>query len=76
MLELYILDTCKYCKKIQKLLDKKSMSYEVKNVANQYNYNQLMEKGGLDQVPYFVDTDNNVRIYNSADIIDYIDKTY
>ena len=76
MLELYILDTCKYCKKIQKLLDKKSMSYEVKNVANQYNYNQLMEKGGLDQVPFLVDTDNNVRIYNSADIIDYIDKTY
>lgn len=37
---------------------------------------ELIEKGGKRQVPYLVDTDRDVAMYESADIIDYIREHY
>ena len=34
--------------------------------------NELIEKGGKQQVPYLVDEKNGVAMYESSDIIDYI----
>lgn len=36
----------------------------------------LVEKGGKRQVPFLVDTDRDVALYESADIIDYIREHY
>ncbi len=33
---------------------------------------ELIEKGGKQQVPFLVDTDKGVSMYESSDIIDYI----
>jgi glutathione S-transferase len=33
---------------------------------------ELMEKGGKQQVPFLVDTEADVSMYESSDIIDYI----
>ncbi len=33
---------------------------------------ELLEKGGKQQVPFLVDTDKGVSMYESSDIIDYI----
>lgn len=37
---------------------------------------ELLEKGGKQQVPYLVDTDKDVAMYESNDIIDYIRENY
>ncbi len=37
---------------------------------------ELIEKGGKRQVPYLVDTDKDVAMYESNDIIDYIRENY
>lgn len=37
---------------------------------------ELLEKGGKQQVPYLVDVDKNVAMYESDDIIEYVRDTY
>lgn len=37
---------------------------------------ELIEKGGKRQVPFLVDTEKEVSMYESADIIDYIRDNY
>lgn len=37
---------------------------------------ELVEKGGKPQVPYLVDVDKNVALYESDDIIEYLRDTY
>ena len=37
---------------------------------------ELVEKGGKRQVPYLVDTEKDVSMYESNDIIDYIRDNY
>ena len=37
---------------------------------------ELVEKGGKRQVPYLVDTDKDVAMYESNDIIEYIRDNY
>jgi glutathione S-transferase len=38
--------------------------------------NELLEKGGKQQVPYLIDTEKDVAMYESNDIIDYIRDNY
>lgn len=33
---------------------------------------ELLEKGGMTQVPFLIDTEKEVSMYESSDIIDYI----
>ena len=34
--------------------------------------NEMLEKGGKRQTPFFVDTEKDLSLYESSDIIDYI----
>lgn len=35
-----------------------------------------MEMGGVQQVPFFVDSEHGVSMYESDDIINYLEETY
>jgi glutathione S-transferase len=37
---------------------------------------ELLEKGGKQQVPYLVDTEKNVAMFESSDIIEYMREHY
>lgn len=37
---------------------------------------ELLEKGGKQQVPYLVDTDKDIAMYESSDIIEYMRDNY
>jgi glutathione S-transferase len=37
---------------------------------------ELMEKGGKRQIPYLHDTDKNIQMYESDDIIEYLQENY
>ena len=72
MLDLYILETCPYSVKVMKYFDKHGVKYNKKDITDPENLNLLMKIGGERQVPFLDDKENNVSMYESDDIIDYV----
>jgi glutaredoxin len=74
MLELYVMESCPYCKKVMSFLDENNVSYSKMDISNRENYDALLNLGGMEQVPFLNDTENNVKMYESDDIIKYVSK--
>lgn len=74
MLELYVMESCPYCKKVMSYLDENNVSYSKMDISNRENYDALLNLGGMEQVPFLNDTENNVKMYESDDIIKYVSK--
>lgn len=72
MLELFILETCPYCKKVMNYLDEKGFKYRKIDISNEESKNSLIQIGGKRQVPFLVDKDRNIQMYESEDIIEYL----
>lgn len=73
MLLLYILENCPYCKKVIKHLEEKNIDYKPMDIVDPVNLDELLHLGGEKQVPFLVDTDRGVKMYQSDDIIKYLD---
>ena len=59
------------------MADNLKVEFELKDVSEDESaLNELIEKGGQKQVPYLVDTEKNVAMYESSDIIEYIRDNY
>lgn len=71
MLELFILETCPYCKKVMAFLDEHKMKYRKIDISNKENEESLIRIGGKRQVPFMIDKDRNIQMYESNDIIEY-----
>ena len=71
MLELFILETCPYCKKVMKFMDENNIKYRKIDIANKESEESLIKIGGKRQVPFMVDKDRNIQRYESSDIIEY-----
>lgn len=72
MIDLYILETCPFCRKVMSFFDENNIKYNKKNILEQENLDELMKLGGKQQVPFLVDNDNNKSMYESDDIIEYV----
>ena len=72
MLELFILETCPYCLKVMNFLNEKGMEYQKIDIKNKESEDSLIQIGGKRQVPFLIDTDRNVQMYESSDIIEYL----
>lgn len=72
MLDLYILEQCPYCKKVMHFLDEKEMEYNKIEISEKIAENTLIKLGGKRQVPFLVDNDRNIQMYESDDIIEYL----
>ncbi|MBP7212218.1 glutathione S-transferase N-terminal domain-containing protein [bacterium] len=73
MLLLYKKESCPYCKKVVDFLESKNINYRGMDVSDSVNMDELLNIGGIDQVPFLVDTDNNIKMYESQEIIKYVD---
>ena len=71
MIELYYSQTCPYCQKVINYFDSNRIKYELKDINNAENYEKLMKYGKISQVPFMIDTDNNIMLYESDKIIEY-----
>ena len=71
MLELYILESCPYCKKVIEHFNNNDIKYVVHDVSKPEEYEKLMKLGGKSQVPFMYDTNNNYGLYESDEIITY-----
>lgn len=74
MLNLYILKTCPYCLKVLDYLKKRGLKYDTFDINIPQNLDALLEFGGKNQVPFLFDPENDVKLYESDDIIDYLSK--
>jgi len=73
MLLLYKMDGCPYCEKVLKHLEEKSLQFRSLDIADPVNLDELLHLGEKEQVPFLVDTDHNAKLYESEEIIQYVD---
>lgn len=72
MFDLYIMETCPYCKKVMAFMQEKEIDYKKIDIADKQNEETLIQLGGKRQVPFFVDKERNIQMYESEDIIEYL----
>lgn len=83
MLELYQADDCPYCEQVREKLMELGVSYinhnprtAGKDVRNQQILDEMVSIGGKDEIPFLVDHQYGVELYDSEDIIDYLEENY
>lgn len=76
MLTLYVKTGCPFCAKVLQTVKDLSIEIEEKNIADDAVAAELVEKGGKRQVPYLIDTDRDVAMYESDDIVAYFEEHY
>ena len=72
MPDLYILETCPYCQKVMAFLGENNVEYNKFDISEKQNLEKLLELGGHEQVPFLYDKQNNIKMYESDDIIAYV----
>lgn len=72
MFELFILESCPYCKKVMSFMEENNIKYKKIDIKEPHSEEALIKIGGKRQVPFLIDTDRNIQMYESADIIEYI----
>lgn len=73
MLTLYYYESCSFCQRVLQMADNLKVELDLKDVSeDETALAELLEKGGKNQVPFLVDTENDVSMYESSDIIDYM----
>lgn len=76
-LTLYVKTGCPYCAMVIHKLEDLGLSWEEKNVANPEISEELTKIGnGVRQEPYFIDHERGVSMFESSDIVDYLEKTF
>lgn len=73
MLLLYKMEGCPYCEKVLKHLEEKSIQFRALDISDPVNLDELLHLGEKEQVPFLVDTNHNAKLYESEDIISYVD---
>lgn len=77
MLELYDYEGCPFCRKVREALCELDLDYVARPVARGSKRRKLLKNlGGKVQVPYLVDPNTGTRMYESDDIVAYLDATY
>jgi glutaredoxin len=73
---LYVTTNCPYCTMVIHELDERMIAYEEKNIADDSIAHELTKRGGKRQVPYIVDVHTGIEMYESEDIVAYLEDTY
>lgn len=72
MIRLFMLDTCGYCRRVIEYLDENNIPYEKIDISEKENEEALVRIGGKRQVPFIIDTDKNIEMYESNNILEYL----
>ncbi len=77
MLTLYYKQTCPFSARVLQVADNLQVTLELKDVAEDSVFEQeMLEKGGKSQVPFLVDSERGVSMYDSNDIIEHLRAHY
>ncbi len=73
MLTLFYRPTCPFCQRVLQMAENLNVTLDLKDISEDADAaEELVAKGGKTQVPFLVDTDRDVMMYESSDIIDYL----
>ena len=73
MYHLYIRQTCPFSKRVSSFMKKNKMKVQIHDVDVKPNEKELIKRGGKKQTPYLVDTKTQKEMYESSDIIGYLE---
>jgi glutathione S-transferase len=77
LLELWSFEASPFCRKVREKLCALGLDYRVHNVAKRSAHRPaLVALGGRMMVPYLVDPNHGVAMYESDDIVAWLDRTY
>ena len=76
MLTLYVKTGCPFCHKVLDAGEELGIAFDEKDIADDAVAAELVSRGGKRQVPYLVDTDRGVAMYESDDIVAYVREHY
>jgi glutaredoxin 3 len=76
MLTLYTKTGCPFCHKVLAAGEELGITFDLQNIADDAVAAELTKRGGKRQVPYLVDTDRNIEMYESGDIVAYLQEHY
>lgn len=77
MLTLYYKPTCPFSKKVISAASQLGIDLNLKSIVdNEDVANELKEKGGKRQVPYLYNEATGQGLYESSDIIEYLETDY
>ncbi len=76
MLTLYVKTGCPFCEKVLAVAKELGLTFEEKNIADGVALDELIARGGKRQVPYLVDKERGVEMYESGDIAAYLREQY
>ncbi len=75
MLTLYYRPSCPYCQAVLGEIEALSIKVTLKDIsADPALIDELVKLGGKKQVPYLVDTERGEKMYESQDIIAYLNE--
>jgi glutathione S-transferase len=76
-LELYSFEASPFCRLVRETLCELEIPYLLHNVAKgSPSRAAFVQRSGRMQVPYLVDPNQGIEMFESAEIIDYLNKTY
>lgn len=76
-LELYNMEASPYCRKVRERLSELDLEYIVRNVpSGSPQREELAKRGGKVQVPFLVDANRNTALYESNEIVAYLEEHY
>jgi len=76
-LELYSFEASPFCRLVRETLCELELPYWLHNVAKgSPRRAAFVERAGKMQVPYLVDPNQSIEMFESADIVDYLNATY
>ena len=76
MLVLYVKTGCPYVARVRAVAQELGITFDEKNIADGAVAAELIARGGKRQVPYLVDVERGVEMYESADIDAYLRTHY
>ncbi|MGH8454104.1 MAG: glutathione S-transferase N-terminal domain-containing protein, partial [Nevskiales bacterium] len=76
-LELFSYEASPYSRLVRELLDELELPYLLRNCGQHgRNRSELMARAGKVQMPYLIDLNSGKEMFESADILRYLNQTY
>ncbi len=77
MLTLFYKPSCPFCHRVLGEAEVMGITMNLKDIgADPVALDELLEKGGKKMVPFLEDTDRGVTMYESGDIVAYLEEHY
>lgn len=76
MLILYVKTGCPYCRRVLHAVDDLGLTVTQRNIDDEGVEADLIARGGKRQLPYLVDEEKGIEMYESEDIVSYLTTNY